>query len=220
MALGLCFTDPDCKADVEFVLDHSSTIDTEANINKMWDFVRNVVQRYPLSSDGIYVGVIYFSNNPTNMMELESRTSTSSFIDDFNEKLKSFNWNGGDTYTNKALKLAEDQLFKEDKRKDVRKHIILVTDGGQSGGLQKELHGIADRLKSKDVTIIGFGIGPQLKEGNDNAKQLKRVTGGNYHLLNDFDALHEHLKNVTLNCGKGKIYNVDKVFYESSSNME
>ena len=211
---------------MEFVLDVSSSLGTSVDfpiaevLNSMWEFVRGVVGRYPLSSDGIHVGVIYFSTNSTNLMKLESRTSTESFLEIFNNLVKDLEW-GGDTYTNKALKLAEDQLFKEVNRKDAKKHIILVTDGGQSGGGKElqELYGIADRLRKNGVTIIGFGVGPALMNFEENQEQLKKITGGNYHLLNDFDALDKHLSDVQLNCGKCKGYSVDKVFYGSSSIM-
>lgn len=199
---------PHCMADVEFVIDRSSSIKKPTNLKLIWKFVKNIVQEYPLTSDGMHVGVITFSKKATVQMPLESRKSTSEFIESFDKNVKDIQ-PSGNTMTYRALELAEKDMFKKGHRGNVKKNIIFITDGGQSQDASdsseaesvRKLYKTVDRLRGKGVTIIGFGIGPELTEPN-NKKQLKYVTGGNYHIVGDFTTLHKHLKNVSLDCGR------------------
>ena len=102
------FADKDCRAivDVAFVIDSSGSIGP-ANWERMKQFLKAVVSKLDISPTATRIAVIAYSTEPEVVMLFSDRQST----EDVNRAFDSMRWQRGFTFTDRALKLADSDLF-------------------------------------------------------------------------------------------------------------
>lgn len=141
------------KADIFFALDGSSSIKTYENFQKELTFVKEVVDQIKIGPNEAQVGVLRFSTS----------ASMQFYLDDYHDKVNlmkaigGIKWNGGDTYTNKAIRMAQEEGLKRGARQNVPKILVVITDG------QSSRPDLTDKeLQNLDNNIIKFAIGKLL----------------------------------------------------------
>ena len=102
------FADKDCRAivDVAFVIDSSGSIGP-ANWERMKQFLKAVVSKLDISPTATRIAVIAYSTEPEVVMLFSDRQST----EDVNRAFDSMRWQRGFTFTDRALKLVDSDLF-------------------------------------------------------------------------------------------------------------
>ena len=151
------------------------------------------------------VGVVVFSSGAYVKVAIPFSREYSS-LKDFSEEVDKLPLYGYQTRIDKALKVANDELFSTENgaRPNVRKVLLLVTDGNQNppppkfDGLEKVFppHEVAKALHDKNISIYAVGIGRKVERS-----QLESITRRpqNVYMLNNFDDLvaDEFIKNIT-----------------------
>ena len=101
-------TEKECKpiADIAFVIDSSGSIG-RSNWGRMKRFLKAIVSKLDVSSAATRISAIAYSNNPEVVYRFNSRQGT----DDVNKAFDGMRWQRGFTYTDKALLLADSDLF-------------------------------------------------------------------------------------------------------------
>lgn len=89
-----------------FVIDSSGSIGP-ANWERMKQFLKAVVSKLDISPSATRIAVIAYSNEPEVVMLFSNRQST----EDVNRAFDSMRWQRGFTFTDRALKLADSDLF-------------------------------------------------------------------------------------------------------------
>ena len=98
----------ECKpiADIAFVIDSSGSIG-RSNWGRMKRFLKAMVSKLDVSPSAAHISAIAYSNNPEVVYRFNNRQGT----DDVNNALDGMRWQRGFTYTDKALLLADSDLF-------------------------------------------------------------------------------------------------------------
>jgi len=106
--LPFLLTEKECKpiADVAFVIDSSGSIG-RSNWGRMKRFLKAIVSKLDVSLAATHISAIAYSNNPEVVYRFSSRQET----DDLNKAFDGMRWQRGFTYTDKALLLADSDLF-------------------------------------------------------------------------------------------------------------
>ena len=159
--------------DLGFVLDSSGSLRNDYQTEK--DFLKSIAAAFGISADGPRAGVITFSYHAEHSIKMKDHTNASSF----NEALDAIPLMGSITKIDKALRLAQKELFIEENggRPDVNKILVLLTDGSQTQDPDAEdPNEIADELREAGITILAIGVGPGINE-----KELNEIAGGGYN---------------------------------------
>ena len=98
----------ECKpiADIAFVIDSSGSIG-RSNWGRMKRFLKAMVSKLDVSPSAAHISAIAYSNNPEVVYRFNNRQGT----DDVNTAFDGMRWQRGFTYTDKALLLADSDLF-------------------------------------------------------------------------------------------------------------
>ena len=112
--------------DIAFLLDSSGSI-TPSEFQKSKDFIYLMATSFLKNKVGSRVGLIQFSIVPT----INARLSDRLTYEKFRSVLDNVQYQGGYTRLDRALTLAAEKLFSdgEDRRKDIPKVFIVLTDG-------------------------------------------------------------------------------------------
>ncbi|XP_028413280.1 uncharacterized protein LOC114535182 isoform X2 [Dendronephthya gigantea] len=175
----------ECHKDILIVLDTSFSIG-EANFNQeVKPFLRDFVSDKTLNvgPDGAEIALLLFSKwadpKSRNYRKKDDRTklvipfSEKITAESFERYINNTNWvdvEGGHTRTDKALQIANDEVYPknspENNRKDADDVIVLITDGSPRGTktVLEDTLAYADELKKKGVLIIGVGVGQNIDE--------------------------------------------------------
>ena len=94
-------------ADIGFVIDSSGSIG-RSNWARMKRFLKSLVSKLDVSPSYTHVSAVAYSNNPEVVYRFNNRQAT----DDVNNAFDGMRWQRGFTYTDKALLLADDDLYK------------------------------------------------------------------------------------------------------------
>ncbi|XP_033748050.1 cartilage matrix protein-like [Pecten maximus] len=142
-------------ADVFFIIDESSSIHTAQNFRLELSFVNQVVDYLDVGNDLTHVGVITFSSNATMRFPLNRYTSK----DEVKTAVKAIDWQGGNTYTNEALKMLMNEGFTvgNGARKGVAQVGIIVTDGNSTDPYKTRRQ--AAQVLNKGIYMFAIGIG-------------------------------------------------------------
>ena len=102
------FLEKECKpiADIGFVIDSSGSIG-RSNWGRMKRFLKALVSKLDVSPSTTHISAVAYSNNPEVVLRFRNRQST----DDVNNAFDGMRWQRGFTYTDKALLLADNDLF-------------------------------------------------------------------------------------------------------------
>ena len=103
------FTEKECRpiADIGFVIDSSGSIG-RSNWGRMKRFLKALVSKLDVSPSYTHISAVAYSNNPEVVYRFNNRQAT----DDVNNVFDGMRWQRGFTYTDKALLLADNDLYK------------------------------------------------------------------------------------------------------------
>ena len=111
LLLFCCFvqTEKECLSvvDIAFLIDSSESIGRR-NWERIKRFVKALVSKLDVRSSATHVAAIAYSTNPI----VELRFWNSQSTNDVNRVIDEIPWQRGFTYTDKALQLADSDLFK------------------------------------------------------------------------------------------------------------
>ncbi|KAK3084398.1 hypothetical protein FSP39_012906 [Pinctada imbricata] len=146
----ICVQDP---ADVIFIIDKSSSLMTEINLQKELSFVMSVIETLDIGigSRQTRVGVISFSTDAMLEVGLGKYSSKSELERD----LLYVEFSRGDTYTHKAIDIMLDEFA--NARRNVKRIGVVITDGGST-----DPYSLKDRLvkvRSQRITMFAIGVG-------------------------------------------------------------
>lgn len=108
-----------------FVIDSSGSVGRK-NWERMKRFVKVFVSKFDVGSSTAHVAAIAYSNYPEITLQFRDYQGT----DEVNRRLDRMRWQRGYTYTDKALILADSQLFQTSRgmRQGVRKVRLTCTE--------------------------------------------------------------------------------------------
>ena len=92
--------------DIALIIDSSGSIG-RTNWERVKRFVKSLVSKLDVSSPGTHVAAIAYSTNPVVEMRFWNTQST----DEVNRMIDRMTWQRGYTYTDKALQLADSDIF-------------------------------------------------------------------------------------------------------------
>uniref|UniRef100_A0A667I9L9 Collagen type VI alpha 5 chain n=1 Tax=Lynx canadensis TaxID=61383 RepID=A0A667I9L9_LYNCA len=177
----------DCKnikvLDIVFVLDHSSSIDTEEQ-ESMMNLTIHLVKKADVGIDRVRIGALRYSNDPEVLFHLSRYSSRSAIV----ENLRTRRHTGGDTWTAKALEHTNIMFTKEHGSRieeNVKQMLIIITDGESHD--RNRLNDTALKLRNKGINIYAVGV------GEANPLELEAIAGnksntfyvGNFTKLED-----------------------------------
>ncbi|XP_046571856.1 collagen alpha-4(VI) chain-like [Haliotis rubra] len=147
------------KADVIFLLDSSSS-EGSSNFQKELDFVAQFVNDFDIGPDHMQFGAIRFSSDASIVFDLNAHTTKSSL----QQAIASISYNGGNTYTDKALALARSSGFTSahGARLGANRYVIVITDGESL--LRTQTLSEATKLKNDGITVISIGVGSSVRQ--------------------------------------------------------
>ncbi len=174
--------------DLVILIDSSGSIDA-GDFEILKDFVRNLIKRLPISQDETRVALISFNTNAKILIDLNNGTS----FQILNETINILdNKAGGDTYTDRALKIANEDILNEMNgmrsiNKAVPKVVIVITDG--ESNKRNETIFEANRIKERGINVISIGI------GKANPQELNSIasTPNDQYYVSDFSKIFEIL---------------------------
>ena len=92
--------------DIAFVIDSSGSIG-RSNWERMKRFIKSLVSKLDVSPSATHVAALAYSNNPEVVMRFNDVQGT----DEVNRDIDGMRWQRGYTYTDRALLLADTDLF-------------------------------------------------------------------------------------------------------------
>lgn len=144
------------RADIGFIVDSSASVGSNG-FRRSKEFIKNVLRRFKISSEGTHVGLIRFSTKATKIFGFEQYFSQSE-VEDAIDKMR---YKRGGTSTEKALNMARNDLFLEKpegtSRPNIPRFVVLLTDGMSLD--PKVTVKEAELLKQKGVFITVVAIG-------------------------------------------------------------
>ena len=96
--------------DIAFIIDSSGSIGS-SNWERMKRFLKALVSKLDVSASATHVAAVAYSTNPQVVMTFRNFQGTSQV----NQVLDFMRWQPGLTYTDKALQLADRELFQTAK---------------------------------------------------------------------------------------------------------
>lgn len=111
--------------DIAFIIDSSGSIG-RTNWERMKRFVKSIVSKLDVSSSATHVAAIAYSTSPEVVMLFSEVQAT----DEVNRMIDGMRWQRGYTYIDKALLLADREIFQTSKgmRPSVAKVNILASE--------------------------------------------------------------------------------------------
>ena len=194
-----------CQAviDVGFILDSSGSL--RNNYEQEKEFLKSLASTFGVSSNGSRAGVVTFSYFSEHSIKLSDHSDIASF----NQAVDEIPLMGSTTRIDKALRLAQKELFSlgNGGRPGVPKLLILLTDGTQTQDAGAEDPGdVAEELRADGINILVVGIGRGVNE-----TELTHIAGEEKSVYSaaSFESLVENdfIESVTTrSCDKGTIF--------------
>lgn len=172
-----------CPTEVAFILDSSNSIKDE-DFNDEKEIVKKIVMDLDIASDKNRAALVLFGTSPT----LEARLGQYETAYRFQEVLEKLPKMGERTRIDRALNVAENQIFPE-ARQGVYKIAIILTDGVQSTGAQG-LRRSSKPLRDAGVRVIAVGIGVGKRE-----RRLRLMTDRDEDVV-DTKSIQGHLQKI------------------------
>lgn len=134
-------------------------------------FLLKLIDQFSVSSHKTHFGVILYSNKPQLMCGFTDKP----FYDPLYLKLAilGMEFPDGEVRTDKALKMAGEQLFKAGKDRENIPDVLLVITKGRTGQDSEPYKDVLKPLKDRGVNIIAVGIGDQI-----SVDELKEIALG------------------------------------------
>ena len=175
-----------CPMDVTFILDSSNSIKDE-DFNDEKEIVKKLVMDLQIAPDKNRAALVQFSTSPS----LKARFGQYETAYKFRDILEKLPKMGKRTRIDRALNLAENQIYPE-ARQGVYKMAIILTDGVQSTGAQG-LRPSSKPLRDGGVHVIavGIGVGKQerrlrlMTDRDEDVVDTKNIEGHLQEILKD-----------------------------------
>ena len=131
LILAFLLPEKECKptADIAFVIDSSGSIG-RSNWGRMKRFLKAIVSKLDVSPAATHISAIAYSNGPEVVYRFNSRQGT----DEVNNAFDRMRWQRGFTYTDKALLLADRDLFQS--ANGMRSNVPKVKNNRSSSNLR------------------------------------------------------------------------------------
>ena len=149
---------PRCATSVDlgFVLDASNSL--KLDFHKEKAFLQKIAEEFDISNSGTRAGVVTFSDETQLSIKLDDTRNLTSF----NTAVDAIPLMGDTTRIDKALRLAQNQLFLESNggRFGIPKVLIILTDGSQTEGDDHEDPAdIAREIRATGIRLLVIGFG-------------------------------------------------------------
>ena len=169
--------------DIGFIVDSSGSLHTEYHKEKT--FVKLLADSFQISKTGSRGSIITFSYNA----ELSVKLSDHDTKEGFNEATDNLPFFGYTTRIDKALRMAQEQLFLDENgaRPNKPKLLVLLTDGTQTPYPDAEDPAkISEKLRNMGIKVVVIGIGASV-----NQTELVNIAGNktNTYVATNFDSL-------------------------------
>ena len=123
------FVEVACQAivDLAFIVDSSGSI-SRRNWALMREFLKEVVDEFDISPSGTHVAAVAYSTNPQVVFKFNTLQGARLNVGEVNKKLDRMPHQRGFTYIDRALRLADEQVFnvKDGMRRDVTKVYLFI----------------------------------------------------------------------------------------------
>jgi collagen type VI alpha len=179
----------DAEADILLIIDSSSSI-LAANYNKMLNFVVTLTQSFNLAASGVQFASIIFSDNAVENFDFTKYANHS----ELEKGILNTPYINGNTYTDKALQLAREEMFTASKgsRPNATRIAIILTDGQSTNPPATMTQ--ARLLKNSGVLVLSVGIGDSI-----NKQELETIASlpQDVFQVTNFDLLDTVQKELT-----------------------
>ncbi|XP_048581312.1 uncharacterized protein LOC5512067 isoform X7 [Nematostella vectensis] len=184
------------KVDLGFLVDSSGSIGRR-NWGRTKAFIKHIIDEFEIGPDRSRVAAIYYSTEPKITFGFDYFKGNDITKNNYNQLIDKMEWLRGYTFIDKALKLANEELFTKERgmREDVKNVLLVMTDGKQSTFTSFTPLNIASRpLKQKGVRVYALGIGSAVnrRELNQIATHYKR----DVFMATSFKTLDEKIKDI------------------------
>lgn len=148
-------SEPIVVLDVIYALDGSAGLRNK-DFEKMKDFVKHSAREYPISEEGIHIGVIEFSDEA----DLKIKLSDHYDLDSFTARLSDIKQSAGQgAVTDEVLHMAASQAFMSSSggRPTAQKRLVILT-GSKSTGAEPVQEAVIPVIREGiQVYVIGMG---------------------------------------------------------------
>jgi len=186
------------RLDICFLIDQSSSIDTDERFNKMLTFVVRLGSRFDIGKGEVHVSAVIFSDYKQGSIYVHFYLNNLFSKKKFTEKIMSTPFVGGNTRIDVALNLTNTKVFTKEKgaRDDAQKIVFLLTDGQQTSPKLYDPVIPARALRERGTKIYAIGVTDDINRG-----ELEDITGNvsNVFYQSTFEELlnEEFVKNIT-----------------------
>ena len=175
---------PRCESvvvDIGFILDIS---EGGSYVNEK-KFMKLLTKEFGISGSGTHAAVVSFSDKAALTIKLGEINDISAF----NKAVDKITQNSGTARLDLALQVVKDEMFMDANggRSQVKKLLILMTDGSQMSGLSgaKNPADVAKEIRDLGIHVLVIGIGKGIQ-----TTELAALSGGsNWHLADSIAEL-------------------------------
>ncbi|KAM9488132.1 collagen alpha-6(VI) chain-like isoform 2-T2 [Clarias gariepinus] len=173
-------------ADIVFLIDGSGSIG-DADFLRVKRFLRTFIVGLDIAPDKVRVGIVQFSNNPQDEVQLGQYADKNDLL----EKINKLTYLGGSTETGKALYFILDKynnsLSGSRIDQNVAQIVVVITDGDSADKTEIP----ATKLREKGLLIFAIGVGAVSNKGLESIANQPH-----HHFVFNFTA-YEKLLNAT-----------------------
>ncbi|XP_078378137.1 uncharacterized protein LOC144661308 isoform X1 [Oculina patagonica] len=152
--------------DIALLIDASGSI-SRRNFGKFKEFLERLVDRFDISESGTHIALIEYSTDASVQLRFNDFSGAQLNAVNVKRKITSLPHTRGFTYIDKALALADTEIFsaKGGMRLNVAKIAIIMTDGSQTvprgdpRSTTEVLDSAVTPIKDKGITVMSIGIG-------------------------------------------------------------
>jgi len=210
-------SEPTCKAglDIGIILDKSESVGTE-NLREVLGFVKALIKAFNPAPNGDHFGLITFNRDAT--MVFKFSDSKYQNEDDLLKKIDEEPIVlGADTHTDRALKMARDELFTTagGDRPGKDNLLIVLTDGEPYWGktrygktrpskenFKETTMEISEDFEEKNVHRVAVGFGPKAQQLTDTL-QLIAGDGNPVHQIVDVNSMKDAVDKIKASACSG-----------------
>ena len=182
-----------CKASLDLVIltDSSGSIGPP-NFKIIREFLTSLAKSLPIGYNETRISIINFSTDADKVLNLLEGTDTQRVL----SAIRDMPYQQGNTYTNLALKLANEQILNESLgmrplKEGVPKVVMVITDGASTVPDQTLIE--ANKIKDRGFNIISVGIGnTNINELNGIATSLSDV-----YYVSDFNKVLQIISSLS-----------------------
>lgn len=156
--------------DLGLIIDGGRSVGNYGFVQTKW-FLLQLISRFSVNLRKTHFGVILYNNKPRLICGFTDATSYNPVL--LKLKILAMEFPNGDVRTDKALKMAGEELFKAGKDRQNVPDVLLVIVEGKTEQNSEPYKDVLTPLKDRGVNIIAVGIGDQI-----SVDELKEIALG------------------------------------------